>query len=212
MWFIPKAQTLSSPTNNERVHFGIGLGGNLTTTFPFNGNYTFNSIKTFVGFTGGGFFQYDFGRTKKWFFHGEINASFRKMQAESKRDFRGDTNYLSLKRQYASISIPLGIGYRFNPSNDELFSMSVALLAALDLPCYPRIADITIGTDDVSQDVNSVLCSGILDVNFKYDFISLSLRYGFDALPVINVKNVDGAGVQKLYTGNFTFQLNFHIF
>jgi hypothetical protein len=206
------AQTLSPPTNNENVHFGIGLGGVVTTTFPFGGDYTFKGAKTFIGFIGNGFFQYDFGRHKKWFFHGEINASFREMRAASERASASDTNYLSLKRKHTVISVPLGIGYRFNPSNDELFSMSVSLLAALDLPCYPRTADITLGVDDASQNVNSVLCSGILDVNFKYDFISLSLRYGFDAMPVINVKNINGFGVQKFYTGNFTFQLNFHIF
>ena len=212
MSFLLPAQTLSSHTNNENIHFGIGFGGITTTTFPVSGNYTFKDVKTFIGFTGGGFFRYDFGRNRKWFFHGEINASFRKMEAESKRDFAGDTHYLSLKRKHANISVPLGIGYSFNPSNDDLFSMSVALLASIDLPYYPRTADVTVNNDDVSQNVNSVLCSGILDVGFKYDFVSLSLRYGFDAIPVINVENKDGVKIQKFYTGNFTFQLNLHIF
>ncbi|MDR1973604.1 MAG: hypothetical protein LBQ31_02900 [Bacteroidales bacterium] len=211
---ISMGQT-SSINQSENVHFGLGFGGIVTTTFPAKSNYTFKGVKTSIGFTGGGFFQYDFGRKKNWFFHGELNASFRKLNATSERAEPSDTHYISFKKQLVNISVPLGIGRRFSIGDDELFSMSVALFAVLDLPCYPRVADITIGTYDSPQNVNSVLCSGMFDVTFKYDFVSLSLRYGFDALPVINAKGFGanaGADSQKFYTGNFTFQLNFVIF
>jgi hypothetical protein len=224
IWSPAKAQ-------NENVHFGIGVGGITTTTFPIKGQYKFKDIKTFMGFTGGGFFQYDFGKKiktgnlKRWFFHGEVNASFRRLEAASFRETKSDTNYLSFKMKYANLAIPLGIGCRFNPSQDDYFSMSIGLFAVLDLPCYPRtVQELTIGTMDATQDINSVSCSGLLDVSFKYDFISLSLRYGFDALPVIDIRGdvernegaekgvATGRKVQKIYTGNFMFSLNFIIF
>jgi hypothetical protein len=223
IWSPAKAQ-------NENVHFGIGVGGITTTTFPIKGQYKFKVPKTFMGFTAGGFFQYDFGKKlgagnlKRWFFHGEVNASFRRLEAASFREIPSDTNYISFKMKYANLAIPLGIGCRFNLSQDEYFYMSVGLFAVLDLPCYPRTADITLGTMDVAQNINSVLCSGVFDISFRYDFIALSLRYGFDALPVIDIRGgvekndnaviglTTGKRVQKIYTGNFTFSLNFMIF
>ncbi|MDE7071770.1 MAG: hypothetical protein K2O66_00205, partial [Bacteroidales bacterium] len=101
---------------NEKIHFGLAIGGACNTTFPMSDGWTFAPPQTKIGVSGGAYFEFDFA--KRFFVHVEANISSRRLLATGTSSDTARNNY-DLSCQYTNISVPLGIGYTFFPAESR---------------------------------------------------------------------------------------------
>ncbi|MEG1497810.1 MAG: outer membrane beta-barrel protein [Bacteroidales bacterium] len=193
--FSSKAQQQS-----KNIHFGLSIGGIGTTTFPNVGPWNFDKNKTFMGVTGGAFFRYDFA--KHFFVHGELSVSMRRIESKG---FSMDTalGNFELSSKYTNIGVPLGIGYYFFPRGGPL-NINILACAVLNFPQEKNI-NISIHKQNIAQNLQQITFGAMLDLGFRYKFISLDLRYEYECNNIIKIQN------QKIYTGSFSFLVGFHI-
>lgn len=199
MPFYGQSQMLQS-TGNEKLHFGITIGGACNTTLPRKGPWSFTSSPTKIGVTGGAFFQYDFA--KRFFVHFELNISGRQLAANGISSDTSRKNF-DLSYHYTNINVPVGLGVSFFPASNP-FNVSFIACAVLGLP-QDNKKQISVNQQDITKSIYSVNIGAMAELRIKYNFIFLGFRYEFSGTDMYKYRQ------QAFKTGTFSFMLGFQI-
>lgn len=193
-------QTLGSKTN-ERMHFGVTIGGACNTTYPGSGAWDFRPAQTKIGVGGGAYFQMDFA--KRFFAYLELGISDRKLLANS---VSADTAYgnFDISCSYTHISAPIGIGINLFPEQSA-FNTSIIAAAVVGLPQENK-SEISVKDQNIEKRLNPVGIGAMLELRLRYEFVFLSFRYEFSGTNVFKYSD------QAFKTGTFSFFLGFQIF
>lgn len=186
--------------SNEKLHFGISIGGACNTTLPSKGPWKFESNVTKIGVTGGAFFQFNFA--KRFFVHLELNISGRRLSATG---LSSDTSRLNfdLYYHYTNIDVPIGLGFSFFPAGSS-FNVSFLACAVLGLP-QDNKKQISVNRQDIDRTIKTANIGGLLELRMKYNFVFLSFRYSFSGTDLFKYRQ------QAFKTGTFSFMLGFQI-
>lgn len=190
-------------SSDSKMHFGVFAGGNTTTTFPINNiGWKYDKHFTYAGFIGGANFRYDI--SKNFFMHLELNVSTHNSHAEG---FTTDTgfNNFTFDGKYTNIGVPIGIGAWFLP-NTTPFNIGMFACAQPYFSKEKNTPIIKKGKYDIDGGLYDIGISALVGMDFRYEFVVLSLRYSFDATPIAKIEE------QKIHTGVFSFVLCFYFF
>lgn len=193
------SQILQS-TGNEKLHFGITIGGACNTTFARKGPWQFDASTTKIGVTGGAFFQYDFA--KRFFVHFELNISGRQLSANGISSDTSRKNF-DLSYHYTNINVPVGLGVSFFPASSP-FNVSFLACAVLGLP-QDNKKQISVNQQDIVKSIYGVNIGAMAELRIKYNFIFLGFRYEFSGTDMFKYRQ------QAFKTGTFSFMLGFQI-
>ncbi|MCM1042470.1 MAG: outer membrane beta-barrel protein [Bacteroides sp.] len=185
---------------DEKLHFGLSIGGACNTTFPVSGPWRFDAKETKIGFTGGAFFELDFA--KRFFAHFEVNISGRRLLANG---ISADTalGNFDLSYHYTNINVPLGLGVSFFPASNP-FNVSFIACAVVGFPQYNK-SQINVSRQDVEKQLQVVNVGGLAELRLKYEFAFLAFRYEFSGMNLFKYRQ------QAFKTGTFSFMLGFQI-
>lgn len=197
--YLGSGQILKS-AGDEKLHFGLSIGGACNTTFPASGPWHFDAPHTKIGFTGGAFFELDFA--KRFFAHFEANISGRRLLANGSSSDTSRGNF-DLSYLYTNINIPLGLGVSFFPASNA-FNVSFIACAVVGLPQYNK-RQISVNRQDVERSLKTVNIGGLAELRLKYEFIFLAFRYEFSGTDLFKYRQ------QAFKTGTFSFMLGFQI-
>lgn len=197
-----KAQN-SSSSMNPSIHFGIQAGGVVATAFPAAGKWDFGSPKTKVGFSGSAFFEWNFSRSKKWFAHIELGVGSARIKAEG-TSVDTSIGSFSLDAKYINIVPAIGIGYNILPIESP-FNVHILACVTGSFPEQRATPAITIKRQDITADFQKSI-GARLECGFRYEFVSIALRYEYEFLPIMNISG------QKFTMGYFDFVLRFRFF
>ncbi len=187
-------------SENDKIHFGLSIGGACNTTFPMSNAWRFDPAQTKIGISGGAYFEFDL--PKRFFVHIEANISSRRLLASG---FSSDTsrNNYDLSVQYTHISIPLGVGYSFFPAESR-FNTAFILGPIMGMPQENK-SQISVNRQDVVKSMRYIHIGIMAELRLQYDFMFLAFRYEFSGTDLFKYRN------QSFKTGTFNFLVGFKI-
>lgn len=187
---------------NEKMHFGVTIGGACNTTFPYgNTPWTFEAPVTKIGVSGGAYFEYDF--SKRFFAHLELNISGRRLLGHGSCADTAFGNY-DIDYHYTNITTPIGIGFSIFPHKNS-FNASILACVIAGMPQHNE-SEISIAQQNIDHVINPIGVGGMVELRLRYEFIFLSFRYELMGTPVFKYQE------QAFRTGTFSFFLGFQIF
>lgn len=185
---------------NEKIHFGLSIGGACNTTFPMSDGWKFAPAQTKIGVSGGAYFEFDFA--KRFFVHIEANISSRRLLASG---FSADTtrNNYDIAFQYTNISVPLGVGVSFFPAESR-FNAAFILGPIVGMPQENK-SQISVNRQDVLKSMRYIHIGLMAELRMEYDFVFLAFRYEFSGTDLFKYQK------QSFKTGTFNFLVGFKI-